>query len=351
MGLFIDRHNMFDYTPEQIALDHLKDLEVQEKYGANFFNYFFDYPSESVCCLVEAPSKEAVLAAHRETCGTDDMPTEIIEVTPEGIEAFLGPMLRPQPGEVWDEIAFRTILWVDLADTGSLIQRLGDRRAAAVIGETTALVSGVISESGGGRVVSVARGRVLASFRSASRALESATIVQRRTSAVNVRAPDAISPVRIGINAGEPVTAHDDLFGAAVELAEAACDRAASAQIVVTGAVRDICLGKQFTFLPVGSADLSGAGEPVRLFELQWTPESSAPAATPDEATDLPDGLSHREMEVLKLLATGRSNQQLADELVISLNTVRRHVSNIYTKTGVCNRAQATAYAHRNRLI
>jgi DNA-binding NarL/FixJ family response regulator len=55
--------------------------------------------------------------------------------------------------------------------------------------------------------------------------------------------------------------------------------------------------------------------------------------------------LSAREIEVLRLLAAGRSNQQIADELVISLNTVRRHVSNIFDKTGVTNRAQATAYA------
>jgi DNA-binding CsgD family transcriptional regulator/pimeloyl-ACP methyl ester carboxylesterase len=60
----------------------------------------------------------------------------------------------------------------------------------------------------------------------------------------------------------------------------------------------------------------------------------------------LPAGLlSKRELEVLRLLAAGRSNQQIADELVISLNTVRRHVSNVFDKTGVANRAQATAYA------
>jgi DNA-binding CsgD family transcriptional regulator len=60
---------------------------------------------------------------------------------------------------------------------------------------------------------------------------------------------------------------------------------------------------------------------------------------------DLAASLSSREIEVLRLLAAGKSNQQIAEELVISLNTVRRHVSNIFDKTGVANRAQATAYA------
>jgi pimeloyl-ACP methyl ester carboxylesterase/DNA-binding CsgD family transcriptional regulator len=58
-----------------------------------------------------------------------------------------------------------------------------------------------------------------------------------------------------------------------------------------------------------------------------------------------PDELSQRELDVLRLLAAGRSNQQIADELVISLNTVKRHVSNVFDKTGVANRAQAAAYA------
>jgi DNA-binding CsgD family transcriptional regulator/pimeloyl-ACP methyl ester carboxylesterase len=55
--------------------------------------------------------------------------------------------------------------------------------------------------------------------------------------------------------------------------------------------------------------------------------------------------LSARETEVLRLLAGGRSNAQIADELVISQNTVIRHVSNIFAKIGAENRAQAAVYA------
>lgn len=62
-------------------------------------------------------------------------------------------------------------------------------------------------------------------------------------------------------------------------------------------------------------------------------------------AVALAHDLSARETEVLKLLAGGLSNQQIAENLVISLNTVTRHVSNIYAKTGLANRAQAAVYA------
>ena len=64
-----------------------------------------------------------------------------------------------------------------------------------------------------------------------------------------------------------------------------------------------------------------------------------------------PDGLSQREVEVLRLLAAGRSNQQVADELVISLNTVTHHVTNIFNKSGAANRTEAAAYAHRAGLL
>jgi DNA-binding NarL/FixJ family response regulator len=64
-----------------------------------------------------------------------------------------------------------------------------------------------------------------------------------------------------------------------------------------------------------------------------------------------PGGLSEREVEVLRLVAAGKSNQQIADELVISPNTVVRHVSNIFTKTGVANRTGAASFATRHGLV
>jgi len=61
-------------------------------------------------------------------------------------------------------------------------------------------------------------------------------------------------------------------------------------------------------------------------------------------AQDAPAGLSHREMEVIGLIARGCTNQQIADELVISLHTVARHVANIFNKTGAANRTEAAHF-------
>jgi DNA-binding CsgD family transcriptional regulator/tetratricopeptide (TPR) repeat protein len=71
------------------------------------------------------------------------------------------------------------------------------------------------------------------------------------------------------------------------------------------------------------------------------------PAARPG-AGILTGGLSGREVDVLRLIAAGRTNQEIADRLVISLNTVLRHVSNIFAKTNTTNRTEAAAWAIRN---
>ena len=61
--------------------------------------------------------------------------------------------------------------------------------------------------------------------------------------------------------------------------------------------------------------------------------------------------LTRREIEVLRLIATGRTNRAIASALGISEKTVARHVSNLFTKLGVSTRAAATAYAFRNDLV
>ena len=83
-----------------------------------------------------------------------------------------------------------------------------------------------------------------------------------------------------------------------------------------------------------------------RLIGLQ---EKAASMAAP--AAAYPDGLTEREVEVLRLLAIGRTNQQIADELVIAPNTAAKHVANILGKTGSANRTEAAAYATQQGLV
>jgi ATP/maltotriose-dependent transcriptional regulator MalT len=75
-------------------------------------------------------------------------------------------------------------------------------------------------------------------------------------------------------------------------------------------------------------------------------PPGSAAEPTPvPPAESLPEPLSERELEVLALLATGRSNREIADTLVLSIGTVKAHTNSIYRKLAVRNRTEAIARA------
>lgn len=72
--------------------------------------------------------------------------------------------------------------------------------------------------------------------------------------------------------------------------------------------------------------------------------ESGAPPAYPAD-------LSAREIDVLKLVARGMTNAQIATELFISPNTVNRHLNSIYRKIGVSSRVAATRFASEHNLL
>jgi len=64
-----------------------------------------------------------------------------------------------------------------------------------------------------------------------------------------------------------------------------------------------------------------------------------------------PHGLTERELEVLRLVASGKTNKAIAQELSLSEKTVDRHVSNIFGKLDVSSRAAATAFAYEHELV
>ncbi|MCH7653279.1 MAG: helix-turn-helix transcriptional regulator, partial [Chloroflexi bacterium] len=71
----------------------------------------------------------------------------------------------------------------------------------------------------------------------------------------------------------------------------------------------------------------------------------------PTKAQTYPNGLTEREVEVLRLVAAGKTNREIASELVLSVRTVERHISNIYAKTSSGGRAEATAFAFTHGLM
>ena len=85
---------------------------------------------------------------------------------------------------------------------------------------------------------------------------------------------------------------------------------------------------------------------------LSGAPAPADPAAlpAPESSPELPDELTPREVEVLKLIAAGLSNREIAAQLVLSGATVKTHVNRIFSKTGARDRAQAVRYAYQHGL-
>ena len=77
--------------------------------------------------------------------------------------------------------------------------------------------------------------------------------------------------------------------------------------------------------------------------------KSDVVVAAPEKPA--PAGLTAREIEVLRLVAQGKNNSEIADELFISLNTVTRHMTNVFTKTDTANRVEAAVFATRHRIL
>ena len=79
--------------------------------------------------------------------------------------------------------------------------------------------------------------------------------------------------------------------------------------------------------------------------------QRSDETAVPDPNQLLIEPLSKRELEVLRLLAIGHTNQAVADELIIAVSTVKKHVNNIFGKLGVGSRTQAVSRARELDLM
>jgi DNA-binding CsgD family transcriptional regulator len=124
---------------------------------------------------------------------------------------------------------------------------------------------------------------------------------------------------------------------------------------IPVGVARSLAMG-----LPRGRLVMLEGAQPVLFTEdpgevvdllLGFFRDGAEPAQGPAPRSAVPpDGLSPRELEVLRLVAAGESNAQIARRLGLSTHTVERHVANLYRKIGARGRADATAYALRNGL-
>jgi class 3 adenylate cyclase len=273
MPLFMDVHSdLQGATLEAIEKLHLSDREAEARHGVRFVSYWFNEKAGTVFCLLEAPSKEACNAVHLDSHG--EVADAVIEVEAGGVDAFLGGgTTTPLDAVLFPDGTLdggmRTILFTDIEGSTTITQRLGDDAAMALLRTHNSIVRAALANQGGREVKHTGDG-FMASFASTSRAVSCAVEIQREFRAHNERQPPTPIRVRIGITAGEPVTEGPDLFGAAVQLARRICDSAQPTQVLVSGVVRDLCIGKVHKFVDRGAVRLKGFEESVHLYEVSW---------------------------------------------------------------------------------
>ena len=117
----------------------------------------------------------------------------------------------------------------------------------------------------------------------------------------------------------------------------------------VTGAVRAGAIG--YLLKNTGSDELCRAIKAAAEGQVQLAPEATARLMCEVSAPKDPQALTERETDVLKLIARGMANRQIARSLYIGEKTVKTHVSNILLKLGVNSRTQAALFAVRSGLV
>jgi DNA-binding NarL/FixJ family response regulator len=117
----------------------------------------------------------------------------------------------------------------------------------------------------------------------------------------------------------------------------------------VVGAVRAGAIG--YLLKDTEADELRRAIKAAAAGQVQLSPKAAARLMREVRAPDSPEALTAREVDVLRLLAQGRSNKEIARGLTIGEKTVKTHVSNILAKLGVPSRTQAALYAVRIGLV
>jgi two-component system, NarL family, response regulator LiaR len=153
---------------------------------------------------------------------------------------------------------------------------------------------------------------------------------------------DLLMPVMDGISATEKIRA---------ELPEVEVIALTSVleDASVTGAVRAGAIG--YLLKDTDSEELSRAIKAAAEGRVHLAPEAAARLMREVRAPESPEALTGREAEILRLLARGKANKQIASSLYVSEKTVKAHVSSILMKLGVQSRTQAALYAVRSGLV
>ena len=267
--IFMDRHDLCGLKADDVAEAHRRDVDIQDRHGVKYMAYWFDEQNGAAFCLVHAPDPETAERVHREAHGA--IPNAIIPVDLAAVEAFLGrigdPRAAPGAAAAVDS-GLRAVMFTDIVGSTEMTARLGDGAALELVRAHDALVRRGL-EAYGGREIKHTGDGIMASFDNVANSVRAAADIQRRFAAYNADVSETLS-VRIGIDAGEPVEDHNDLFGSTVQLASRLCSEAEANGIIVSGFARELCQEDATRFVALGERRFKGFADKAQVFRFEW---------------------------------------------------------------------------------
>jgi DNA-binding NarL/FixJ family response regulator len=245
-----------------------------------------------------------------------------------------------------DEMApargIRSILVTDVVGSTQTLERVGDRAWAELLDAHNRATRAELVLFGGEEIDTAGDGFMIA-FHSPARAMRCAFALRGRLAELGLT-------IRCGIHTGEVEPVEGGVRGIAMNIASRIASHAEPGEILVSATTRELAAGADLGFSDRGEHLLKGVSEPRRLYAVA----EHVAVAGPDVSAArhvAPAGLTEREVDVLRLVAVGLSDAEVAQQLFLSVRTVNAHLRSIYRKLGVRSRAAAGRYAQERGLL
>jgi DNA-binding NarL/FixJ family response regulator len=238
-----------------------------------------------------------------------------------------------------------TILVTDIVGSTRTFEQVGDRAGGELLAAHDRITRAELVLHGGEEINAVGDG-FLASFASAASAIRCALAILDRLRELGL-------VIRAGVHTGELEWVEGTARGIAMNVAARIAARADPGEVLVSSTTRELAAGAGLAFVARGEHQLKGVSEPRHLFAAtkQRNGQASPPGLPPTQSRPSPVGLTSREVDVLRLVAAGLSDADVAEQLDLSLRTVNAHLRSIYRKAGVRSRAAATRFAQEHGLF
>lgn len=332
MPIFMDRHDVSEFvTAENVAQLHQEDLKIQHQFGCRGITYWFDDNRKTAFCLIEAPNAKAIEEMHRQAHG--EVPNSIIEVEATLVESFLGRLedpKKPQEAElhIINESAFRTIMCITL---NQLEVKQNDAQQSAWLQNYGNAVSNLLTKYEG-RLVKRTDNHFLISFKSVSNAVHAAQEIHLLFKDAGKKTINNTTSLKVGLNAGVPVTQKQSIFEDTVKLAERMC-KAVKGEIIISSVVKELYNSENATPLQEGKHlfTLSKTDEQFLSLLMDYTESVWSNTNLKVDDFNKPVGCSHSQLYRKMILLTGKSPNTFLKEYRLNeaLNLLDKNANNI----------------------